>query len=104
MTPLQGEIWRYEPEDAKARPVVVVTRDEVIPHLSDILVAPVTRTRRNIPTEMYLGPDDGLGVDCVASFDNLFPAARVHLVRRMGTLRHGRLHELCDAMRAVMDC
>ncbi len=104
MAPRQGEIWRYEPEDAKARPVVVVTRDDVVPHLSHIIVAPVTRTRRDIPTEVPLGSDDGLGVECVASFDNLFAASRAHLVQRMGALRLDRRHEMCDAIQAVMDC
>jgi mRNA interferase MazF len=104
MTPRQGEIWRWEPEDVTARPVLILTRDEVIPLLSDIVVAPVTRTRRDIPTEVHLGRDCGLAVECAASFDNVFAVSRAHLVQRVGELPDERRHELCDAMRAVIDC
>jgi mRNA interferase MazF len=104
MTPKQGEIWRWEPEDVKPRPVLVLTRDDVLPSLSDIMVAPITRTVRHIPTEVGLGPDEGLRHECAASFDNVFGASRVHLVQRMGALSLDRRDEMCDAIRAVLDC
>lgn len=104
MTLAQGEIWRWESESAKARPVLILTRDEVLSVLSDVLVAPLTRTLRGIPTELRLGRNDGLAVECVASFDNLFGASRVHLVRRMGAVSLERRHEMCAAIRAVLNC
>jgi hypothetical protein len=68
-------VWWAEAQD-KRRPVLVVTRDEAIPVLTWILIAPVTRTVRAIPTEVLLGPDEGLAVDCAAAFDNLQPIRR----------------------------
>lgn len=53
MTPAQGDIWWAEAEDRR-QPAPVVTRDEAIPVLTRILVAPVTRTVRGIPTELSL--------------------------------------------------
>ena len=50
VTPRQGEIWWAEAED-KRRPVLVVTRSEALPVLTWVVVAPVTRTVRQIPTE-----------------------------------------------------
>ncbi|MBP9053922.1 MAG: type II toxin-antitoxin system PemK/MazF family toxin, partial [Ilumatobacteraceae bacterium] len=50
-TPLQGEVWWAEGLDQR-RPVLVVTRSAVNPVLSTIVVAPVTRTIRDIPTEL----------------------------------------------------
>lgn len=44
-----------------------------------VIAAPITRTVRHIPTEIPLVTDDGLPVDCTASFDNLQPINR-HLV------------------------
>ncbi|MCE2532355.1 MAG: type II toxin-antitoxin system PemK/MazF family toxin, partial [Acidimicrobiia bacterium] len=70
MTPAQGDIWWAEAEDRR-RPVLVVTRNEAIPVLTRILVAPVTRTVRDIPTEVPLDTDDGLPQSCAASLDNL---------------------------------
>ena len=39
--------------------------------LNSVLAAPVTRTVRGIPTELHLGPDDGMPTVCAATFDNL---------------------------------
>ena len=103
MTPEQGDVWWAEAED-KRRPVLVVTRSEAVPVLTTILAAPVTRTIRAIPTEVALGPDEGLPVDCVASLDNVQPIRRAFLTERAGRLgSDGRLR-LCAGWRAVADC
>lgn len=101
--PRQGEVWWAEAED-KRRPVLVVTRNEAIPVLRRLVVAPVTRTVRSIPTEVALGAGEGLPVDCAASFDNLQPVNRHLLTERMGALHASRRHEVCDALDALADC
>jgi mRNA interferase MazF len=83
--PRQGEIWWAEAEDAR-RPVLVVTRSEAVEVLTGIVVAPITRTVRRISTEIALGPDEGLPVECVASFDNLQRVRRSTLTERTGEL------------------
>ena len=40
----QAEIWLMETPNQKRRPVLIVSRDEVIPVLNNIVVAPVTST------------------------------------------------------------
>ena len=103
MTPEQGDVWWAEAED-KRRPVLVVTRSEAVPVLSTILVAPITRTIRDIPTEVPLGADEGLPDECVASCDDLQPIRRAFLTERAGRLGpDGRLR-LCGALQAVADC
>lgn len=102
VTPRQGEVWWAETE-AKRRPVLVVTRSEAVPVLSTIVIAPVTRTIRGIPTEVPLGPAHGLPVDCVASFDNLQPIRRSFLTARLGGLGDDR-HLICRALQAMSDC
>jgi mRNA interferase MazF len=101
--PRQGEVWWAEAED-KRRPVLVVTRSEAIPVLNRLVVAPVTRTVRDIPTEVALGPAEGLSVDCAASFDNLQPVNRRLLTERAGALAHERRREICRALDALADC
>ena len=103
MIPRQGEIWWAEAED-KRRPVLVVTRDEAIPVLERIIVAPVTRTVRSITTEVVLGAEHGLFVDCVASFDNLQPIRRSFLTTRVGALGADQSHEICRAIASLTDC
>ena len=101
-TPTQGEIWWAEAED-KRRPVLVVTRSEAVPVLTWIVVAPITRNVRGIPTEIPLGVDDGLGVRCAASFDILQPIRRSFLTELVTSI-HPRRAEICDALSALADC
>lgn len=102
MTPAQGDVWWAEAEDRR-RPVLVVTRNEAIPVLNRVLVAPVTRTVRGIPTEVPLDADDGLLEPCAASFDNLQPIPKSLLTDRLGSIRDRR-HEICAALEALADC
>ena len=100
--PTQGDIWWAEVEDMR-RPVLVVTRSEAVALLAAIVVAPVTRTVRGIPTEVPLGRGEGLTVDCAATCDNLQRVRRSALTTRLGELGPRRA-ELCEALRALADC
>jgi mRNA interferase MazF len=102
MVPRQGEVWWAETED-KRRPVLVVTRSEAVGVLASIVVAPVTRTVRDIPTELALGEREGLPVECAATFDNLQRVRRAALTAQAGDLGPRRA-EICQALRALADC
>lgn len=97
----QGDIWWAESETGR-RPVLVVTRSEAIPALNRVVVAPITRTVRGIPTEVPLGSDDGLSQRCAASFDNLRVVLKSHLTERVGSV--SRRSEMCAALAAMADC
>lgn len=100
--PARGEIWWAEAED-KRRPVLVVTRTEAVAVLTGIVVAPVSRTVRRIPTEIRLGEEEGLDVECAASFDNLQRVRRSALTQRIGGLGL-RNPEICTSLQALADC
>jgi mRNA interferase MazF len=100
--PRQGEIWWAETEE-KRRPVLIVTRTEAVPVLTAIVVAPVTRTIREIPTEIALGETEGLRVECVASFDNVQRIRRSALTQRVGALG-SRRQQICLALAALANC
>ena len=100
--PRQGEIWWAQTEQ-KRWPVLVVTRSEAVGVLAGIVVAPVSRTVRDIPTEIRLGQDEGLAVECAASFDNLQRVRRSALGERAGDVGLRR-EEICTALRALADC
>lgn len=102
--PLQGEVWWGESPDAKGRPYLVVTRNQAIAVLATVVVAPITRTIRGIPTEVRLGEPEGLPVESVAAMDSLTTFPKSMLVRRMGGLGTHRRHELCSALGASADC
>ncbi|CAN5297691.1 type II toxin-antitoxin system PemK/MazF family toxin [soil metagenome] len=103
VTPAQGEIWWAETEERKRRPVLIVTRSHAVPVLNAILVAPVTRTVRNLSTEIPLDDQVGLSEPCVATFDNLQRISRSDLTQRVGALAHPR-RQICRALSALADC
>lgn len=93
-----------ETPNAKRRPVLVVTRSDVVEHLNNVVVAPVTSTIRDIPTCIPVGANEGIDHDSVAAFDNLTMVPRSVLTRRLGTLGPDGRDRICAALQAVADC
>jgi mRNA interferase MazF len=100
----QAQIWLMETPNHKRRPVLVVSRDEVIPVLNNVVVAPVTTTLRDIPTCIRVGPDEGLDHDSVATFDNLAAVPKSVLTAQLGQLGTGGRQQICDALAALANC
>lgn len=100
----RGELWWGEAPDQKGRPFLVVSRDAANRVMQRVLVAPVSRRVRGVPSELRLGSDEGLPHPSVASFDNLRPFPKAMLVRRLGSLGPLRRHELCFVAAATLDC
>lgn len=100
----QAELWLMETPNQKRRPVLVVTRDEVIPVLNNVVVAPITSTIRNIPTCIPVGPDQGIDHDSVATFDNLAAVPKAVLTKRLGKLDADGRRRICEALDAVANC
>ncbi|MSP62907.1 MAG: type II toxin-antitoxin system PemK/MazF family toxin [Myxococcales bacterium] len=82
----------------KTRPALILTRSRVIGLLSQVTVAPITRTIRDIPSELRLGIESGLKVASVANLDSLFTVAKERVGRYLGTLAPSRRRELRDAL------
>ena len=101
--PQRGEVWWAE-ADAGRRPFLVLTRTRAIPVLHSVLAAPLTRTVRDIPTELSLGPEDGVPTDCAASLDNMRVIPKDHLTERVCVLDPMRMLEACAALRTAVDC
>ena len=93
-----------ETPNQKRRPVLVVSRDDVIPVVNNIVVAPVTSTVRNIPTCIPVGPDEGIDHDSVATFDNLAAVPKSVLTVRLGSLGATGRRRVCDALDAMANC
>lgn len=93
-----------ETPNQKRRPVLIVSRDEVIPVLNNIIVAPVTSTIRAIPTCIPVGVDEGIHHDSVATFDNLAAVPKSVLKRRLGQLGAGGRQQICAALEAMANC
>ena len=78
----RGEIcWYTFRSPDKRRPVLVLTRGEVIERLHEIIVVPVTRTIRGLTTEVVLTADDGMPTPCALNFDHGARTTRSHRTR-----------------------
>ncbi len=102
--PRRGEVWFADIPGDKRRPVVVLTRDSVMPLLTTILVAPVTTRIRDIPTEVPLSHAQGLPRPCVANFDNIRPLPKQRLVQKVGLLGMDEMRQACAAVRFAIQC
>ena len=100
----RGEVWWAElPPPVGNRPIIILTRDAVIENIGAIVVALVTRTVRQIPTEVVLGRRQGLPVPCVANLDNILTVPRHRLKRLMGACDASKIEELNQAIKAALD-
>ena len=69
-----------------------------------MVVAALTRTRRNLVSELPLDRADGMPVESVVSFDNLRTLPREAFRRRVTTLSDVRMAAACRALRAALGC
>lgn len=76
----RGEIrWYTFRLPDKKRPVLILTRGDIIDRVNELIVVPTTRTIRGIPSEVLLGPGDGMPSVCVLNFDHVSLAQRGRL-------------------------
>ena len=95
----RGEIrWYTFRLPDKRRPVLILTRNEVIDRLNEIIVVPVTRTIRGLTTEVILTPDDGMPVECALNFDHVSLAQRDRIGSVLCTLPETRWPEVQRAL------
>jgi mRNA interferase MazF len=87
----------------KARPVLVLTRELVIPERTQITVAPVTSTARGLSVEIPVGQPNGLGHDSVVNCDNIVTIPKATLGEQIGYLLPAQEPALTAAIRAAFD-
>jgi mRNA interferase MazF len=68
----RGEVYwyRFKSPD-KRRPILVLTRSDLVDHLGTVTVAAITSTRRGVASEVGLGPELGLPKACAANLHNV---------------------------------
>lgn len=89
--------YRFRSPD-KRRPVVILTRESVLDYLGEVSVAPITTTIRDIPSEVVLGPADGMPRDCAVNLDHVQTVPRLQLGALITTLPAARMAEIRSAL------
>lgn len=87
----------------KRRPVLVLTREVVRPHLTRVTVAPITTTIRGLSTEVPVGVTNGLAHASVVSCDNIVTVRTSALGRQIGYLLPAQEATLAKAIQAAFD-
>jgi mRNA interferase MazF len=87
----------------KARPVLVLTREVVRPHLDTVTVAPITSTIRGLSTEVPVGTANGLAQRSVVACDHVTTIPKHALGSQIGTLLDRQEQVLSEAIRAAVD-
>jgi mRNA interferase MazF len=87
----------------KERPVLILTRELVRPHLARVTVAPISTTVRGLSTEVAVGPTNGLDEDSVVSCDNILTVPTSTIGRRVGYLLPTQEPDLAEAIRNAYD-
>ena len=105
LLPQWGELWWCDLPEGGRRPAVVLTRDEAIPRLRRVLVAPCTTTIRGLATEVRLDAgDDPVPTDCVVGLDSVEVVPVAALRQRLGWLSIPRMRAICGALAIAVDC
>jgi len=87
----------------KRRPVVVLTRELVRPHLRRVTVAPITSTVRGLSTEVPVGKRNGLEQESVVSCDDVTTIEVESLGEQIGYLLPDQEAALAEAINVAFD-
>lgn len=100
----RGEIW-FATTPGGDRPVLILTRDPVADRIESVVVAALTRTRRDLVSELALTAiADGVPTDCVVNFDNVHTVPREAFRRRVAALSVARMGEACRTLSDALGC
>jgi len=101
----RGEIWGYRfSAPDKWRPVLILSRQEVIGLLHTVMVAPVTPAVRGIPSEVIVGIEEGLKKESAVNLDHVQTVEQARLERFLGRVSPRAMHEICRALAVAVGC
>ena len=100
----RGEVrwYRFSAPD-KRRPVVVLTRNSIIPSVGEVTVAPLTTQIRDIPSEVALAVEDGLPRECAVNCDHLQTVPRGRLGSTISRLSDEKMAQVAAAVRFALE-
>ena len=100
----RGEIrwYKFQPPDKK-RPVLILTRNSVIPYLGEVSIAPITTTVRDIPSEVHLSELDGMPKDCAINFDHIQTVSKGKIGSMITLLTKEKLKQVGQAISFALE-
>lgn len=99
----RGELWLAD-VGGRPRPVLVVTRDEVIDVRANVTVAEVTTQARGLAVEVPVDTDAGVDASSVINCDGLHTIGQRRLTTRIGAVDDDVLDDVCRALAIALGC
>lgn len=101
----RGDIWLYTfKAPDRRRPVLVLSRQDVIPLLRTVMVAPITSAIRGAPSEVVVGVDEGLKGASAINLDHVQTVEKRLLGPYVGSLSNERMAAVCEALAVAVGC
>jgi mRNA interferase MazF len=95
----RGEIWQFAfPKPDRRRPVLVLTRQDMIGRLETVTVAPLTSTVRGVPSEVVIGIEAGLKQPSAINLHHLATVPRAGLRAYVGSVPPETMDQVRDAL------
>ena len=100
----RGEIWLAQ-VGRKTRPVLVLTRPEVIDVRRLVAIAEITTSNRGLAAEVAFDcADAGLNHESIINCDGLHTIAQSSLTTRVGTVSEATMDDVCWAISYALGC
>jgi mRNA interferase MazF len=80
------------------RPVLLLSRNSVYDTRTRLTIAPITRTIRNIPSEVKLSLEDGMPSLCIVNLDDILTIQKIRLINRITTLSPEKMDAVSKAI------
>jgi mRNA interferase MazF len=100
---MRGEVWLAD-VGRKPRPVLVMTRDEVLDVRANVTVAEVTSQARGLAVEVPIDVDAGIDRSSVVNCDGLHTIPQSTLTKRLGAVDDDTLDDVCGAISIALGC
>jgi mRNA-degrading endonuclease toxin of MazEF toxin-antitoxin module len=100
----RGEIWLAQ-VGRKQRPIVILTRSEVIDVRTQVTAAEITTNARGLSVEVELDAAEvGLSQPSVINCDGLHTVSKSMLATYVGTVDDATLDRVCAAVAQALGC
>ncbi len=99
---IQGDVcWFTFKEPDKRRPVLILIKNELIPQLTQITVAQITTTIRNVDSEVLLDESDGMFGECAINLTNIKTVEKTKIGKIITHLSDEKMKQVRKAIEFV---
>ena len=100
----RGDIWIIDLGGRiGTRPVVILTRQKVLPYVNKVIVAEITTQGKGYPTEIFIDQKANLTKPSFIQADNLHTVPKISLEKYMGTLDEATMIEVSQKLLMALE-